>query len=86
MGPRRRWAWPSPARSGLARNRTLSAMVRNGWRLELDRAGRASEAATALREAIALYQRKGNVVSGARAHTILERLEYDAAVTDASSS
>jgi hypothetical protein len=54
--------------------------------LELDRAGRASEAATALRDAIAPYERKGNVVSGARAHTILERLEYDAAVTDASSS
>jgi hypothetical protein len=86
MGPRRRWAWPSPARSGLARNRTLSAMVRNGWRLKLDRAGRASEAATTLRDAIALYQRKGNVVSAARAHTILERLEYDAAVTGASSS
>jgi hypothetical protein len=54
--------------------------------LELDRAGRASEAATVLRDAIALYERKGNVVSAARAHTILERLEYDAAVTDASSS
>jgi hypothetical protein len=54
--------------------------------LELDRAGRASEAATALRDAIAIYERKGNVVSAARAHTILGRLEYDAAVTDASSS
>lgn len=64
----------------------MSAMIRNAWRLELDRAGRASEAATALRDAIALYERKGNVVSAARAHTILGSLEYDAAVTDASSS
>jgi hypothetical protein len=64
----------------------VSAMIRNAWRSELDRAGRASEAATALRDAIALYARKGNVVSAARAHTILGRLEYDAAVTDASSS
>jgi hypothetical protein len=64
----------------------VSAVIRNAWRLKLDRAGRASEASTALREAIARYERKGNVVSAARAHTILERLEYDAAVTDASSS
>jgi hypothetical protein len=64
----------------------VSAVIRNAWRLKLDRAGRASEAATALRDAIALYERKGNVVCAARAHTILERLEYDAAVTDASSS
>jgi tetratricopeptide (TPR) repeat protein len=52
----------------------------------LDRAGRVSEAATALRDAIALYGRKGNLVSAARAHTTLERLEHDAAVTDASPS
>lgn len=64
----------------------MSAMIRNAWRLELDGAGRASEATTALRDALALYEREGNVVSAARAHTILERLEYDAAVTDASSS
>jgi len=39
----------------------------------VDRAGRVSEAATALRDAIALYGRKGNLVSAARAHTTLER-------------
>ena len=49
----------------------------------LDRAGRAGEAAAALRDAIALYQRKGNVVSAARAHTSLERLGHGAAITDA---
>jgi hypothetical protein len=52
----------------------------------LDRAGRASEAATALRRAVALYQRKGNIVSAARANTTLERLGLDAGVTDASPS
>jgi tetratricopeptide (TPR) repeat protein len=52
----------------------------------LDRAGRASEAATALRRAVALYQRKGNIVSAARANTTLERLGRDAGVTDASPS
>jgi class 3 adenylate cyclase/tetratricopeptide (TPR) repeat protein len=52
----------------------------------LDRAGRASEAATALRRAVALYQRKGNTVSAARANTTLERLGLDAGVTDASPS
>jgi hypothetical protein len=47
----------------------------------LDRTGRASEAANALRNAIALYERKGNLVSAARAHTALERLDYDSAIT-----
>jgi tetratricopeptide (TPR) repeat protein len=49
----------------------------------LERAGRANEAATELRDAIALYQRKGNVVSAARAHTTLERLRHGAALSDA---
>jgi hypothetical protein len=49
----------------------------------LDRAGRVSDAAAALRDAIALYQRKGNVVFAARAHTNLERLGHGAAITDA---
>ena len=49
----------------------------------LDRAGRVSDAAAALRDAIALYQRKGNVVSAARAHTSLERLGHGAGITDA---
>jgi class 3 adenylate cyclase/tetratricopeptide (TPR) repeat protein len=49
----------------------------------LDRAGRAGDAAAALRDAIALYQRKGNLVSAARAHITLERLGHGAAVTDA---
>jgi hypothetical protein len=48
----------------------------------LERAGRAGGAAAALRDAIALYQRKGNLVSAARAHTTLERLGHGAAVTD----
>jgi hypothetical protein len=84
MGPRRRWAWPLAGALGACEE--PHAVGDGPQRLELDRAGRASEAATALREAIARYERKGNVVSAARAHTILERLEYDAAVTDASSS
>jgi hypothetical protein len=44
---------------------------------------RAGDAAAALRDAIALYQRKGNLVSAARAHTTLERLGHGAAVTEA---
>jgi len=48
----------------------------------LDRAGRVSDAATALREAIAFYQRKGNVVSAARAQISLERLGHGAGITD----
>jgi tetratricopeptide (TPR) repeat protein len=49
----------------------------------LDRIGRASEAAAATRDAIALYERKGNVVSAARAHTVLERLGHRTGVTEA---
>jgi tetratricopeptide (TPR) repeat protein len=49
----------------------------------LEHAGRAAEAATTLRDAIALYQLKGNLVSAARAHTTLERLGHGTAVTDA---
>ena len=48
----------------------------------LDRAGRASDAATALRDAIALYERKGNVVSADRARTTLERLGRQAGSRD----
>jgi tetratricopeptide (TPR) repeat protein len=42
----------------------------------LERAARSHDAATALRDAIALYERKGNVVSAARAREIVERLEH----------
>jgi tetratricopeptide (TPR) repeat protein len=49
----------------------------------LDRAGRASEAATALRDAIAQYERKGNIVSAARARATVERLGHRADVVDA---
>jgi class 3 adenylate cyclase/tetratricopeptide (TPR) repeat protein len=49
----------------------------------LDRAGRPREAAAATRDAIALYERKGNIVSAARAHTILERLGHRARATEA---
>jgi tetratricopeptide (TPR) repeat protein len=48
----------------------------------LERAGRAGNAATALGEAIALYQRKGNAVSAARAQTSLERLGQGAGIAD----
>jgi hypothetical protein len=44
----------------------------------LDHAGRPGEAATTLRDAIALYQRKGHNVSAARAHTMPERLGHRA--------
>ena len=40
------------------------------------------EAATALRDAIALYERKGNVVAAARARGMLEHPVYEAGVTE----
>jgi class 3 adenylate cyclase/tetratricopeptide (TPR) repeat protein len=40
----------------------------------LDHAGRANEAATALRDAIVLYERKGNIVSATQTDTMLKRL------------
>jgi class 3 adenylate cyclase/tetratricopeptide (TPR) repeat protein len=49
----------------------------------LDRAGRVNDAAAALRDAIDLYQRKGNAVFAARAHTSLQRLGDGAAITEA---
>ena len=49
----------------------------------LERAGRTDEAADALREALALYQRKGNVVAGAQAHALLDSERHRAGVTDA---
>jgi tetratricopeptide (TPR) repeat protein len=48
----------------------------------LERAGRADEAADALREALALYERKGNVVAGARARALMESERRRAGVTD----
>jgi tetratricopeptide (TPR) repeat protein len=47
-----------------------------------ERAGRAAEAATALRDAIVLYERKGDVVSATRTRTRLEGLGREAAVTE----
>jgi len=41
----------------------------------LDRAGRAGEAAAALRDAIALYERKGNIVCASRARATVKRLD-----------
>ena len=49
----------------------------------LDRAERAADAAAALRAAIGLYQRKGDTVSAACAHTSLEQLGHGAAIPDA---
>jgi tetratricopeptide (TPR) repeat protein len=49
----------------------------------LERAGRTERAAAALREAVALYERKGNAVSAARARATIERLAHHAGVTDA---
>ena len=46
----------------------------------LDGAGRASDAATALQDAMALYERKGNLVSADRAHTTLAHLGREAGV------
>jgi tetratricopeptide (TPR) repeat protein len=47
----------------------------------LDRARRPDEAATALRDAISLYERKGNIVSAARTHQMLDRLRHKTHVT-----
>jgi predicted ATPase/class 3 adenylate cyclase len=49
----------------------------------LDRAGRAEEAVAALDRAIALYDRKGNVVSARRAREMVERVGRQAGVTGA---
>ena len=49
----------------------------------LERAGRAKDATEALREAVALYERKGNAVSAGRARATIERLALDAGITDA---
>ena len=47
----------------------------------LARAGRRNEAATALRDAIVLYKRKGNLVSAARTQHTLDSLGHKAEVT-----
>jgi tetratricopeptide (TPR) repeat protein len=49
----------------------------------LDGAGRAAEATAAIRDAIGLYERKGNVVSTARARATLERLAQEAGAVEA---
>jgi class 3 adenylate cyclase/tetratricopeptide (TPR) repeat protein len=49
----------------------------------LDGAGRVGEAAAALHDAIALYERKGNIVSERRARAIVNRLGHRADVLDA---
>lgn len=46
----------------------------------LDRAGRASEASAALRDAIALHERKGNIVAAAGTRATLTRLDRTADV------
>jgi class 3 adenylate cyclase/tetratricopeptide (TPR) repeat protein len=51
--------------------------------LVLQRAGRMERAAEALRDAVVLYERKGNVVSATRARAAIERLARHAGVTDA---
>jgi hypothetical protein len=38
----------------------------------LERAGRANEAADALHDALAVYERKGNLVAAARARALIE--------------
>jgi class 3 adenylate cyclase/tetratricopeptide (TPR) repeat protein len=48
----------------------------------LDRAGRAAEAVVALREAIALYERKGNMVATARARATLDGIEREVGVVE----
>ena len=47
------------------------------------RAGLTEDAAQALREAVALYERKGNAISATRARATIERLAPRAGVTDA---
>jgi tetratricopeptide (TPR) repeat protein len=49
----------------------------------LERAGRTEQAVDALRDAVALYERKGNAVSASRARVTIERLTHHAGVTDA---
>ncbi len=48
----------------------------------LARAGRPDEAATALRDAISLHERKGNVVAAARTRQTLGSLGHKAGVTE----
>jgi class 3 adenylate cyclase/tetratricopeptide (TPR) repeat protein len=49
----------------------------------LDRAGRVDDAAAALKNAIELYEGKGNIVSASRARAIVNRLGHGADVLDA---
>jgi tetratricopeptide (TPR) repeat protein len=48
----------------------------------LDRAGRGREAVVALRQAIALYERKGNVVASGRARAMLNGIERELGVAE----
>jgi hypothetical protein len=52
----------------------------------LERAGRTKDATEALRDAVALYERKGNAVSAARARATIERLAHHASITDSRQS
>lgn len=74
-------------RAGVAQSKASDDLSQRGDALVnlafvLERAGRADEAADALREALALYERKGNVVAGARARALMESERRRAGVTD----
>jgi hypothetical protein len=49
----------------------------------VDRHGKADDALTALRAAIALYERKGNLVAAERAQTTLRHMGERAAISEA---
>jgi tetratricopeptide (TPR) repeat protein len=80
-------AGEAAARAAVAHSRASDDLSQRGDALVnlayvLERAGRADEAADALREALAFYQRKGNVVAAAQARALIHSEHGRAGVTD----
>jgi class 3 adenylate cyclase/tetratricopeptide (TPR) repeat protein len=80
-------AGEAAARAAVAQSKASDDLSQRGDALVnlafvLERAGRTDEAADALRDALALYQRKGNLVGAARARALSESEPGRASVTD----
>ena len=80
-------AGEAAARAAVAQSKASDDLSQRGDALVnlafvLERAGRADEAADALRDALALYQRKGNVVAAAQARTLIASERRRVGVTD----
>ena len=80
-------AGEAAARAAVAQSKASDDLSQRGDALVnlafvLERAGRADDAADALRDALALYQRKGNVVAAAQARTLIESERRRVGVTD----